>query len=106
MSKVIEIQNDSFLKEVTQSTGLVLVDFYADWCGPCKALAPKLEEIAEEGHVVVKKINVDSSQEIASQNDVMGLPTMILFKDGFEIARISGNRSKDALLEFLKANSN
>ena len=79
---------------------LVLVDFYADWCGPCKMMAPVIEELAEELQEKAKvgKINVDESTDIATQYDVMSIPTIIIFKNGKEVKRFIGVRDKQELL--------
>ena len=78
----------------------VLVDFYADWCGPCKMMAPVIEELAEElqGKAKVGKINVDESTDTATQYDVMSIPTIIIFKNGKEVKRFIGVRDKQELL--------
>jgi thioredoxin 1 len=75
--------------------GITLVDFYADWCGPCKQLAPTLDELAKEVDVV--KINVDLNPKDAGKMMVMSIPTLVLFKDGKEIDRVVGNKSLDEL---------
>ena len=77
-----------------------LVDFWADWCGPCKALAPALEEIAQEsaGKFKIAKVNVDDNSDLATKWEVMNIPTMILFKDGQEVERLVGLLSKAKIL--------
>ena len=93
---------ESFEKEVLQAQGLALVDFYADWCGPCKMVAPVLEEIAQEREdVLIGKINVDESGILAAKYQVVNIPTMILFKDGKEQGRIIGFRPKNDILQFI-----
>ena len=103
MSKVKDSNEANFSSEVLMSPGSVLVDFWAPWCGPCKALAPKLEEIANEGQTEARivKVNVDENPSLAASYGVRGLPTMVLIKEGEEIERLMGNQSKDAILEFL-----
>ena len=83
------LTSETFDKEVTESSLPVLVDFYADWCGPCKAMSPVVEQLAAEyeGKVKVCKINVDDSQDIAARFGVMSIPTFIFFKDGKPPAR-------------------
>lgn len=96
--------DDNFEKEVIQSEVPVLVDFYADWCGPCKMMGPIIEELATEyeGKVKVGKINVDNSPETAAQYRVMTIPTIILFKDGKPTQTTVGVVAKSKLEEFLK----
>ena len=90
--------------EVINGDKPVLVDFWATWCGPCKMLAPTIEELAEElkDEVVVAKLDVDKAQEIAMKYQVMSIPTMILFKDGEEVRRTVGFQPKPRILDFIK----
>lgn len=92
----------TFKTEATK--GFVVVDFYADWCGPCKMMAPYFEEVAKmyEGKVTLGKLNVDDSPETPSGFGISGIPTTIFFKDGEEVARLVGFQSKDALENQLK----
>ena len=100
MLKKLNVEN--FEKEVLKAQGLALVDFYADWCGPCKMVAPVLEEIAQEREdVLIGKINVDESGILAAKYQVVNIPTMILFKDGKEQGRIIGFRPKNDILQFI-----
>ena len=90
---------DNFEKDVLQSELPVLVDFYADWCGPCKMMAPIVEGLAQgyDGKVKVGKLNIDDEMEIAQQYRVMSIPTFILFKDGKAVETSVGAMSKDEL---------
>ena len=90
--------------EIINGDKPVLVDFWATWCGPCKMLAPTIEELAEElkDEIVVAKLDVDKVQDIAMKYQVMSIPTLVLFKDGKEVKRTVGFRPKAQLLEFFK----
>ena len=89
-----------FEKEVAQSDKAVLIDFYADWCGPCKMMAPVLEEIAaERDDVKIFKVNVDEEGELAQKFGVMSIPTFISFKGGEMVKKETGARPKSAILE-------
>ena len=103
MSHLVTDQN--FDKEVLQSKVPVLVDFYADWCGPCKMIAPLVEELADEykDKAKVVKLNVDESMDSAQKYGVMSIPTLIFFKDGKEVDRVTGALPKDSMAEKLEA---
>lgn len=96
----LKLNSENFEKEVLNSDKPVLVDFYADWCGPCKMMAPIIGEIAEElqGKAKVGKINVDENQELAMRYEVMSIPTLIIYKNGKEAKRFVGVRDKKELL--------
>lgn len=99
-SKNIKILNNKNFKTITRK-GLVLVDFWAPWCGPCKMIAPVLNEIAENhsDQVTIAKVNVDQQQPLAQSYSIRNIPTMILFKDGKEQKRIMGFKAMKALLK-------
>ena len=101
----IEVSDASFSTEVLSSDKPVLVDFWATWCGPCKMVAPVLEEIAAEraGQLTIAKLDVDANPETARDFQVVSIPTLILFKDGEPEARIVGARGKAQLLQELAA---
>jgi len=100
MSKLMHVSDETFGKEVLQSSQPVLVDFYADWCGPCRAIAPVVEEIAAELTTKLKvvKLDVDQNQETAMQYGVQSIPTLLIFKNGKEVERLIGYMSKSKLL--------
>lgn len=100
------VTDHSFESDVLKSSTPVLVDFWAEWCGPCRALAPKLEEIAQElgDKVHIVKVNVDENQSTPQRYGVRGIPAMLLFKGGQEIGQLVGNHPKDAIVDFLKKN--
>ena len=103
---LVHTSDDTFESEVLKSEVPVLVDFWAEWCGPCKAIAPILEEIAGDyqGRLQIVKLDVDSNQKIPPQFGIRSIPTLILFKNGVVEAQHVGATSKRLLKEFLDTN--
>ena len=104
--KIIVVSDSSFEEQVVNSSQPVLVDFWAEWCGPCKALAPILDEIADEydGKITIAKVNVDENVQLPPKYGIRGIPTMLLFKDGAVQATKVGALSKANLNAFLDSN--
>jgi thioredoxin 1 len=100
---VTTITSETFDETIKSSSTPVVVDFWAEWCGPCKMIAPILEEIASEnaGKVQIAKLNVDDNPELARRFDVMSIPTLIVFKDGEVTKRMVGAKGKGQLLQEL-----
>ncbi len=101
--KIVTLDDATFDEHVKASDVPVLVDFWAEWCGPCKMITPVLEEIAEEqaGRLTVGKLNIDDNLDVTRRYDVMSIPTLILFKDGEAKVRLIGAKPKGQLLQEL-----
>lgn len=100
---VLKVTSENFEEEVLKSDKPVLVDFYADWCGPCKMLSPIVDEVAKEiSEVKVVKVNVDEAQNIAMQYQVMSIPTLVVIKEGKEIKRSVGLIDKSEIKNLMQ----
>ena len=108
MKATIQITESNFEIEVLNSTEPVIVDFYADWCGPCKMIAPALEEIATDlqGKVKIGKVNVDEQSALAQRYSVQSLPTLLYFQDGEVVNQLIGAASKKVILGKLESAAN
>lgn len=99
---VLKITSNNFEEEVLKTEEPVIIDFYADWCGPCKMMSPIIDSIAEEiNNAKVGKINVDEAQDLAAMYNVMSIPTIIIFKDGKPYKKFVGVTSKENILNEL-----
>jgi thioredoxin 1 len=103
MSDIKYLNDENFQTEIEQ--GVTLVDFYADWCGPCRMIAPIVEELATEmsGTAKIAKLDIDSAQETTSNLGVTSIPTIIIFKNGKEVKRVVGVKDKDTLKAMVTA---
>ncbi len=101
---VLKITSENYETEVLNSDKLVLIDFYADWCGPCRMMSPIIDEIAEEmsGKIKVGKINVDENQDLAMEYGIMSIPTIVMIKDGKAVKNLVGVRDKNEIKDTLK----
>ena len=100
---IIKVNEENFEKEVLQSDKTVLVDFFANWCGPCKMLSPIVDEVAEEvSDVKVCKVDIDEARNLAIKYDIMSIPTLLVFKNGNVVNSSLGLVSKDKILDIIK----
>ena len=100
---IIQVNSKNFETEVLNSEKTVLIDFYANWCGPCKMLSPVVEQFASENeNIKVVKINVDDEQDLAIKYEVMSIPTLVVIRNGQEVNRSVGLVSKDNILNLVK----
>lgn len=101
---VLKITSENYETEVLNSDKLVLIDFYADWCGPCRMMSSVIDEIAEEmsGKIKVGKINVDENQDLAMEYGIMSIPTIVMIKDGKAVKNLVGVRDKNEIKDTLK----
>ena len=100
----VKFTDDNFEQEVLKAEGLVVVDFWATWCGPCKMIAPILEALAEDyqGKVKIGKLSTEENQKVPTDLGVQAIPTVILFKDGKEVDRVMGAAPKEAFIKLIK----
>lgn len=100
--KIVDGTKENFEKEVLQANTKVLVDFNADWCGPCKMIGPVLKEISEEKeNIKIVSINIDNEEDLAEEYNVYSIPCLVLIKDGKETDRLVGFRNKDDLIKWI-----
>ncbi|HNE50155.1 MAG: thioredoxin [Chitinophagales bacterium] len=101
----VEFTNDNFKEKVLDNNGVALVDFWAEWCGPCRLIGPVVEELSKEfdGKAVIGKLNVDDNREIAAQFGIMSIPTLLLFKNGQLVDKHVGVASKSDLKKKIEA---
>lgn len=101
---IMELNKTNFEEVISGSGTPVLVDFWAQWCGPCRMLAPILHDVEEEvkDKVVIAKVNVDENMELAQEYNIMNIPALVLFKNGEEAARLVGLQQKEKIIEFIK----
>ena len=101
MSNAISLTTAAFADKIENSKGVALIDFWADWCGPCRMLAPTIDEVASDfaGRAEIYKVNVDEEGELAAKFGIMSIPTLIIFKDGAVFDKLVGVVPKDSIAE-------
>jgi len=102
-SRPVAVDSPTELDDLVASHDVVLVDFYADWCGPCKMLEPAIERLAEHTGATVAKVDVDANQELASTYGVRGVPTLVLFADGTQVDEVVGVQPEDQLRSLVES---
>jgi len=97
--KVVEVTDHNFDEQVIKGTGLILVDFWAEWCGPCRMITPNLEELAVEceGQITIAKLNVDENRQASARFGIRSIPTILFFKDGAQVEQVIGAMPKAAI---------
>lgn len=101
---ITNITSENFSEAVENSEKPVLIDFFASWCGPCQALSPVIDEVAQsENSIAFGKVNIDEEPSLAKKFSVMSVPTLVLLKDGKAVSSLVGLRSKDEVLEFINS---
>ena len=102
-NEILELSDDSFENDVIKSTMPILVDFWAEWCAPCRMIAPILDELATEykGKLTIGKLNIDNNPNVPTKHNVRGIPTLLLFKDGDIVGTSVGALSKAQLVQFI-----
>lgn len=104
MSEVIELSKENFEKEIKDNK-VVVIDFWAAWCGPCRTLSPILDELSEEmkGKVTFCKVNVDDNQELAAQHQIVSIPTVLIYKNGSQVDQFIGSYPKEEIIKKLQS---
>ncbi|WP_041069899.1 thioredoxin TrxA [Candidatus Ishikawella capsulata] len=105
-NKIIELTDENFHEKVINAKSIILVDFWAEWCGPCKMMTPILQEVAEEyaDKLTIAKLNVDNCPKVAPKYDLRGIPTLLIFKNGKVVGTKIGFVTKKQLIKFINAN--
>lgn len=101
---IINLNKDNYKKEVLDTDKTILIDFWASWCGPCKMLSPIIDEVSNEvsDNIKICKVNIDEQQDLATQFQIMSIPTLVIIKNGQVVNNSVGVRSKEEILEMLK----